>query len=62
VEVELPASALNRVKKIADVPATDPDLVGAYPLTERQLAMIAEAAHITVEPNRFQYFLEAYEE
>jgi hypothetical protein len=62
VEVGVPNAALDKVKKIADVPPTDPEILGSYPLNERQIAMIAEAAHITIDPSKCLYFLEAYEE
>ena len=62
VEVDLPARALEAVRKIADVPSSDPDILGSYPLNERQIAMIAEVAHITIDSSKCRYFLEAYEE
>jgi hypothetical protein len=37
------------------VPATDPDLIGAYPLDAEQTRQIAELANITIEPDRFDY-------
>jgi hypothetical protein len=35
IEVPLPAWAVSATRAIAGVPVDDPDLVGAYPLTER---------------------------
>jgi hypothetical protein len=61
VEVDVPAHALQAVMQIADVPASDLELIASYPLSERQLAMIAEAVHVTVDPAKFTYFLEAYD-
>jgi hypothetical protein len=61
VEVDIPATALRTVMAIAEVPAGDPDLVGTYPLDERQTAMIADAVEVTVDPRKFTYFLEAYD-
>jgi len=61
VELDVPSSAVDRVKKIADVPLSDPDLLGSCPLDEQQLARIAEAAHMAIDPSKFLYFLEAYD-
>lgn len=61
VEIDVSDSVLDRVKLIAGVPSSDPELLGSYPLDAGQLAMIADKAHIAVDPARFQYFLEAYD-
>ncbi len=61
VELDIPAAALRTVMDIAEVPSTDPDLIGTYPLNERQLAMIADAVDAAIDPRRFTYFLEAYD-
>ena len=60
-EVDVPPRAVNKVKKIAEVPSTDPDLMGSYPLNPRQVALIADPAHLTIDPSKFSYVLEAYE-
>jgi len=62
VELAVPRVVLAQVKRIADVPASDPDLLGSYPLDDRQVIKIAETAHITVDPVKYAYFLEAYDE
>jgi hypothetical protein len=59
--VDVPPRAVNKVRKIAEVPSTDPDLMSSYPLSPRQVALIADAAHLSIDPSRFSYFLEAYE-
>ncbi len=61
-EAGLPGWALETVKAIASVPESDPGLVGSYPLDEGQVASIAAAAHLSLEPDRFDYYLEADEE
>ena len=58
-EAAIPAGAVSAVKKIAGVPASDPDLTGSYRLKIQQVREIADAAHISVAPARFTYFLEA---
>jgi len=61
-EAGLPGRVLETVKAIACVPESDPDLVGSYPLDGRQVASIAAAAQVSLDPGRFDYFLEADEE
>ncbi len=61
VEVDVPPNALRAVMRIAQVPSRDPDLMGTYSLDQRQLAMIADAVRVTIDPLKFAYFLEAYE-
>ena len=41
IEVPLPAWAVSATRAIAGVPVDDPDLVGAYPLTEDQVCEFA---------------------
>jgi hypothetical protein len=60
-ELDVPNAVLEQVKKIAKVPASDPDLLGSYPLSQQQIAMIADAAHARIDPAQCKYFLEAYE-
>jgi hypothetical protein len=61
VEKAIPAEAASAVRTIANVPASDPDLRASYQLTEEQVRQIAELARLTIEPDRFDYFLEARE-
>jgi hypothetical protein len=61
VELTIPAHAVSTVKQIAEVPASDPDIIGSYPLDDKQLLLIADAAHVTVDAAKFTYFLEASE-
>jgi hypothetical protein len=60
-EKPVPVGAVAYVKTIADVPATDHDLLGSYPLTAAQVSKVAAAAQITIDPTEFSYFLEADE-
>jgi hypothetical protein len=60
VEHPVPPAAVTAAMLIANVPPTDPDLIGAYPLTEEQARQIAEVANISIEPAQFDYFLEAH--
>jgi hypothetical protein len=45
-------AAVPAAQAIANVPATDPDLIGAYPLDAELARQIAELANITIEPDR----------
>jgi antitoxin (DNA-binding transcriptional repressor) of toxin-antitoxin stability system len=53
VEKSVPPEAVRKARKLANVPADDPDLALAYPLTEAQAREIADV------PPGFSYFLEA---
>jgi hypothetical protein len=55
VEHPVPPAAVPAAQAIANVPATDPDLIGTYPLDAEQARQIAELANITIEPDRFDY-------
>lgn len=59
VEHPVPPAAVPAARRIANVPATDPDLMGAYPLDTGQARQIAAVANITIDPARFDWFLEA---
>jgi hypothetical protein len=59
-EAHVPPPSVAKVRAIAKVPASDPDLTGSYPLDRRQIAAVAEEVHIHVDPSRLDYFLEAY--
>lgn len=59
VVLDVPVCAIDAARHIAGVPATDPDILGVYPLTEHQAAEIAAHAELQVEPDKFDYCLEA---
>jgi hypothetical protein len=61
VEHALPKRVATAVKRIAGVAAEDPDVLGSYPLTERQVIDIAGAAGTPLNPRLYNYFLEGYE-
>jgi hypothetical protein len=61
VELDLPSELLDRVRIIANVPASDPDLIGSYQLDNAQIRQIAETTHLAFDPKRFSYFLEGHE-
>ena len=54
VEKVVPPDVVAKARQLANVPADDPDLVTAYPLTEAQARAIADV------PPGFAYFLEAH--
>lgn len=58
-ESEIPLAALPKVREIAQVPDTDPDLLGSYPLDAQQVKVIAELLHLSLDPERDAFFLEA---
>jgi hypothetical protein len=60
VDHPVPPAAVTAAMLIANVPPTDPDLIGAYPLDAEQARQIAELAHISIEPASLDWFLEAY--
>lgn len=62
LELTLQADVVERVKEIAHVPPSDPDIIGSYPLDARQLSMIADVARVDVDSGKFRYFLESFEE
>jgi hypothetical protein len=60
VDHPVPPAVVPAARQIANVPLDDPDLVVAYPLDAKQARQIAELANITIEPDRFDWFLESY--
>lgn len=62
VEYAVPERSASYVKQIAAVDPSDPDVLGAYPLTERQVTEIAGEINTPVNPKLYDYFLEAFED
>jgi hypothetical protein len=58
-EHPIPPTTVTAAMPIANVPPTDPDLVGAYPLDAEQARQIAELINVTIDPANFDWFLEA---
>ena len=58
-EHPIPPTTVTAAMLIANFPPDDPDLIGAYPLTEDQARQIAAVANVTIDPANFDWFLEA---
>lgn len=61
-EFPIPAECDANVRAIARIPETDPYVLGSYALDTQQVNAIADLAHITIDPTRYTYFLEAYQD
>ena len=57
-EVAVPLGTWSAARQIANVPASDPDLLGSYWLTGTQVRQIATVTQITLDV-QFDWFLEA---
>jgi len=57
-EVVVQRHLWDDARRIAAVPATDPDLMGSYPLDEMQARQIAAVIGVRLNP-RLDWFLEA---
>lgn len=55
----LPPQVVDEARRIARVPASDPDLQGVYPLTPEQVAQITTRAGFALDVERYDYCLEA---
>ena len=55
----VPAHWLAAVSRIAAVPASDPDLLGVYPLTDAQAERIGVLAGADLDLEHYEYCLEA---
>jgi hypothetical protein len=53
---------LSFVKRVAHVPSSDPDALGAYPLDGRQARDIAGAIGVQIDAHRYDFFLEPFAE
>nr|WP_294503487.1 hypothetical protein [uncultured Rhodopila sp.] len=60
--VTVPAALIPFARTVAGVPASDPDVLAMYPLTAPQAEAIATKADLALEPDRFDYCLEAIAE
>jgi hypothetical protein len=60
-EHRIPNRIFGRLKQVVSIPPSDPDAVGAYPLSEAQVERFAQLLGLHL-PSSFTYFLEpAYE-
>jgi hypothetical protein len=55
----LPDDVVNFARQVAGVPATDPDVLGVYPLSPQQAAQIAGRAGLPLDVAEYDYCLEA---
>jgi len=57
-EFGVPAAVLTRAKKLARVPAGDPDALMCYPLEAAKAHALADILGATIDTERRDYFLE----
>lgn len=55
---EIPVSKMPQAIEIADVPATDRDAIGVYPLTREQALNIASFIETDINMERYDWFFE----
>lgn len=60
--VTVPESLVPFARAVAGVPATDPGVLAMYPLTVPQAEAIATEAELALDPDQFDYGLEAIAE
>ncbi|HBK08182.1 MAG TPA: hypothetical protein DDZ81_20410 [Acetobacteraceae bacterium] len=58
----VPSGLVSFAKTIAGVPETDPGVAAMYPLTVPQAEALAAEASLALDPDRFDYCLEAIAE
>jgi hypothetical protein len=59
-EYDVPDSVLPRAKKLARVPADDPDAIMCYPLDPSGAHYIADTLKARIDLERHDYFLEGF--
>jgi hypothetical protein len=57
-ELAVPSHNWTKAREIAEVPASDPELMGSYPLDDVQARQIAAVTGLLMDP-RLDWFLEA---
>ncbi len=57
---DIPDHLMPEAKKIAKVPADDPDAAWSYPLTEAKTRRIARLIGVPADPGEAEFFLEAF--
>jgi hypothetical protein len=60
--VTVPKDLVPFARTVAGVPETDPEVLAMYPLTVPQAEAIATEAALALDPDRFDYCLEAIAE
>ena len=58
VEYELEPAAFKRLKKLVVAQADDPNLFGCYALNNGQLREISHITGLTLDNDRYEFFLE----
>lgn len=51
---------MPEAKKIAKVPADDPDAAWSYPLTEAKTRRVARLIGVQADPSEAEFYLEAF--
>lgn len=57
---DIPSATLARVKRIAEVPSTDPDAADSYVLTAAQAREVAALLGVTLDARPMDYCLESF--
>jgi hypothetical protein len=60
VRFEIDDRRMDRAKRIACVPADDPEAVWSYPLSRDQARDLAELIAAEIDPDQAEFFLEAF--
>jgi hypothetical protein len=62
VRFDIPACLMPEARRIAKVPADDPDAAWSYPLTDTKARRLARLLRAEVEPSEAEFFLEAFDD
>jgi len=57
---DIPPAALGPVKRIAEVPPSDPEITDAYSLTAEQAQNVAAAIGVELDRRPLDYFIESF--
>lgn len=57
---DIPDHLMPEAKKIAKVPADDPDAAWSYPLTEAKTRRVARLIGVQADPSEAEFYLEAF--
>ena len=60
VRFDIDDRLMDRAKCIAGVPTDDPEAVWSYPLSRDQVRYLAELIAAEIDPDRTEFFLEAF--
>jgi hypothetical protein len=60
VRFDIDDGLMERAKRIARVPADDPEAVWSYPLSRDQVRELAELIAAEIDRDRAEFFLEAF--